>query len=109
MLSNFGPSQGQKGLENGLFWGHKWLKTGSKPWFSKKDPSRVVVPKRATLIHFLVRTSFVVEVSEVMFLPPPTRSQYSILDLVWGCWRPMCTNSGAFGGLWGQFADILWS
>ena len=23
------------------------------------------------------------------------------LCLVWGCWRPMCTNSGAFGGLLG--------
>ena len=41
MLSNFGPSQGRKGLENGPLWDHKWLKNGSKPWFSKHDPSPV--------------------------------------------------------------------
>ena len=29
MLSNFGPSQGRKGLENGLICNHKWLKNGS--------------------------------------------------------------------------------
>ena len=36
MLNNVGPSQGQKGLGNGPIWDHKWLKNGSKPWFSKK-------------------------------------------------------------------------
>ena len=35
ILSNFGPSQGRKCLENGLMWDHKWLKNGSNPWFSK--------------------------------------------------------------------------
>ena len=73
MLSNFGPSQGRKGLESGLFWDHKWLQNGSKPWFSKNDPSLVVVHKRmntthfepllSALILFPVRTSLVVEVS----------------------------------------------
>ena len=29
------------------------------------------------------------------------KHQSSILVLVWGCQRPMCTNSGAFGGLEG--------
>ena len=69
MLSNFGPSQGQKGLENGPIWDHKWLKTGSKLWFWKNDPSPVVVPKRMNTAHFeplLSRShplsSFVVEV-----------------------------------------------
>ena len=63
MLSNFGPSQGPKGLENGLFWDDKWLKNGSKPWdkwlkseskpwFSKHDPGPVVVPKRMNTAHF---------------------------------------------------------
>ena len=52
MLSNFGPSQGRKGLENGPIWDHKWLKNGSKPWFSKNDPSPAVVPKRMNKAHF---------------------------------------------------------
>ena len=46
MWSNNGPSQGQKGVENGPIWDHKWLKNRSTPWFSKNDPSPVVVPKR---------------------------------------------------------------
>ena len=61
----------------------------------------ILSPFWAALIHFPVRTSFVVEVSEMMFVPPPARSQYSILVLVWGCWRPMCTHCGAFRGLLG--------
>ena len=52
MLSNFGPSQGRKGLENGAAWDHKWLENGSKPWFSKNDYSPVVVPKRMNIAHF---------------------------------------------------------
>ena len=52
MLSNFGPSQGRKGLENGLICNHKWLKNGSKPWFPQIDPSPVVVPKRMNASHF---------------------------------------------------------
>ena len=52
MLSNYGPSQGRKGLENGPIWHHKWLKNGSKPWSSKNDPSPVVVPKRMNTAHF---------------------------------------------------------
>ena len=47
MLSKFGPSQGRKGLENGPIWDHKWLKNVSNPWFSKNDPSLVVVPKHS--------------------------------------------------------------
>ena len=45
MLSNFGPSEGRKGLEIRPIWDHKWLKNASNPWFSKNDPSPVVVPK----------------------------------------------------------------
>ena len=52
MLSNFGSSQGPKGLENGQIGDHKWLKNGSQPWFSKNDPSVVVVPKRMNTAHF---------------------------------------------------------
>ena len=52
MLSNFGFSQGRKGLESGVFWEHKWLQNGSKPWFSKNDPSHVVVQKRMKKGHF---------------------------------------------------------
>ena len=52
-------------------------------------------------IRFTVCTSFVVGVSYTMFLPPTTRSQYSNLVLVWGCRRPLCRNSEAFGGLFG--------
>ena len=52
MLSNFGPSQGRKGLENGAIWDHKWLKNESKPWFFNHDPSLVVVPKRMNTAHF---------------------------------------------------------
>ena len=36
MLSNFGPFEGQKGLENGPIWDHKWLNNGSKPFFFQK-------------------------------------------------------------------------
>ena len=52
MLSNFGASQGRKGLENGPIWDQKWLKNGSKPWFSQNDPSPVVVSKRMNTDHF---------------------------------------------------------
>ena len=52
MLSNFGPSQGRQGLENWPIWDHKWLKNGSKPWFSKNDPSPLVVPKHMYTAHF---------------------------------------------------------
>ena len=52
MLNNLGPSQGQKGLENGPIWGHKRLKNGSKPRFSENNPSPVVVPKRMNTAHF---------------------------------------------------------
>ena len=51
MLSNFDPSQGRKGLENGPIWDHKWLKNGSKPWFSKKVLVQLV-PKRMNTAHF---------------------------------------------------------
>ena len=44
MLSNFAPSQGRKGLENGPFWDHKGLKNGSKPWIPKNEPNPPVVP-----------------------------------------------------------------
>ena len=52
MLSKFGPSQGRKGLDNGPIWDHKRLKNGSKPWFSKNDPSPVMLPKRMNTAHF---------------------------------------------------------
>ena len=53
MLCNFGPSQGQKGLENGPIWDHKWLKNGPNPWFSKTMILvLVVVPKRMNTTHF---------------------------------------------------------
>ena len=88
MLSNFGPSQGRRGLENGSIWDHKWLKNGSQPWFSKNDPSPVVVPKRMTIAHFepllscshpLSSAYLVCHLSLLMFLPPPAQSHYSIL------------------------------
>ena len=52
ILSNFGPSQGQKDLENGPIGDHEWLKNRSNPWFSKNDPSPVVMPKRMNTPHF---------------------------------------------------------
>ena len=68
MLSNFGSCEGRKGLENGPIWDHncegrkglengpiwdhKWLKNGSKPWFSKNDPGPDVVPNRMNTSHF---------------------------------------------------------
>ena len=52
MLSNVGHSQGRKGLGNGPILDHKWIKNGSKPWFSKNDPSPVVAPKRMNTAHF---------------------------------------------------------
>ena len=39
MLSNFGPSEGRKGLEIRPIWDHKWLKNASNPWFSKNESS----------------------------------------------------------------------
>ena len=53
MLSNFGPSQGRKDLENGIV----WLQTRTKPWFSKKDPIPVAVPKWMNIAHFEHRLS----------------------------------------------------
>ena len=43
--SNNGPSQDRKIIESGQIWDHKWLKNGSKQWFSNNDPSPVVVPE----------------------------------------------------------------
>ena len=66
-------------------------KNGSKPWFSKNDPSPVVVPKLMNTLHFEPFVSRfhplssvhliggVTEVSKTMFLPPRAWSQYSIL------------------------------
>ena len=51
MLSNFGPSKGRKGLENGPLWDHKWLKNGSKRWSSQNDPSLVMVLKLMNTAH----------------------------------------------------------
>ena len=83
--------------------------TGSKPWFSKNDPSPVVVHKWMNIAHFephLSRSShfpfsFVVEVSELMFLPPPARFQYSILVKVREgcvCGRALCVVCGELQG-----------
>ena len=97
MLSNLGPSQGRKGVENGPIWDHKWLKNGSKPLFSKNDPSLVVVPKWMNTTHFepllscshppstVYLISGVVEVSYMMFLPPPDSVPIFILArvMVW--------------------------
>ena len=52
MLNNFGPSPGRQGLENGLIWDRKWLKTGSNPWFSKNDLILDAVPKRMNIAIF---------------------------------------------------------
>ena len=82
VVARFGPPKIPKCLENGLFrdkkngskmgqkcvfpkmilyhlgctnkWNEptKWLKNGSKPWFSKNDPSPIVVPKRMNTAHF---------------------------------------------------------
>ena len=91
VLTNFGPSQGRKGVESGPIRDQKWLKNGSKPCFSKHDPCPVVVPKWMNTVHFepfvsrshpLSSVYFICGISEVsytMFLAPPARSQYSIL------------------------------
>ena len=36
MLSNFGPSHGRKGPENGPIWDHKWLKKRVKTMVFQK-------------------------------------------------------------------------
>ena len=51
-LSKFGPSPGRTGLENEPIWDHKWLKNRSNPWFSKNDPSPLVVQKRMNTADF---------------------------------------------------------
>ena len=43
MLSNLGPSQGRKGLENGPIWDHRWLKNRSKPWSPKLEALKHVL------------------------------------------------------------------
>ena len=93
MLSKFGPSQGRKGRENGLIWDHKCLKNGSNPWFPKNAPSPLVVPKRMNTAHFkpLFSRSHPIS-SACSFLPPPARSQYSILVRV--RFRAMGTDRG---------------
>ena len=96
ILSNFGHSQVRRSLENGPIRDHKWLKYGSKSPFFKNDPSPIVVPKRMSRAHFepiLSRSNpvswayiilGVLELSEMMSLPPPARSQYSMLVLLQG-------------------------
>ena len=39
VLTRFGPWKIPKCLEFGLFWDQKWVKNGSKPRFSKSDPT----------------------------------------------------------------------
>ena len=57
MLSNFGISQGRKGFEKGPISDNKWLKNGSKPWFSENDLSPIVVSKRMNAAHFELLSS----------------------------------------------------
>ena len=51
-LTHFLYAKGRKGLSNGPIWDHRWLKNGSKPWFSKNDPTPVVVPKQMNIADF---------------------------------------------------------
>ena len=81
-LSNFGPCEGRKGLENGPIWDHKCLKNGSILWFSKNDPSSVLVPKPRNTAHFELLLSHSHPLSSAYLicrLRPPSQSQYSIL------------------------------
>ena len=46
VVAHFGLPKIPKCLENGLFWDKKWVKTGSKMCFSKKDFKPFGVPKQ---------------------------------------------------------------
>ena len=46
VVARFGTRKFPKCLENGLFWDKKWVKNGSKMWFSKNDPRPSGVPKQ---------------------------------------------------------------
>ena len=48
IASHFGPSKVTKCLNNGLFCDQKWVKNGSKMYFSKNDPRSFGVHKQVT-------------------------------------------------------------
>ena len=46
------PLKAERALEVRPIWDPKWLKNGSKPCFSKNDPSLVLVPKEMNTAYF---------------------------------------------------------
>ena len=46
VVARFGPPKIPNCLENGLIWDKKWVKRGSKMWFSKNNPRPFGVPKQ---------------------------------------------------------------
>ena len=52
VVTYFGPLKIPKCLENGPFQGQKWVKNGSKTWFSKSDPRPLGMLKHVILARF---------------------------------------------------------
>ena len=52
VMAHFGPQKNAKCVENGLFWGQKWVKNGSKPPFLKPRPRPFGVHKRVISSHW---------------------------------------------------------
>ena len=68
VVTCFGPWKIPKCLENGSFWGQKWVKNGSKMHFSRSDPGPLGMLGQVFLAHFEpIWTGF-----------GPWKSQYSL-------------------------------
>ena len=52
VVAHFGLPKMPKCLENGLFWGQKWVKNASKTHFSKPHTGLFGVHKRVKCAHF---------------------------------------------------------
>ena len=52
VVTRYGPWKIPKCLENGPFWDQKWVKNGSKTFFSKSDPGPYGMLKQVFLAHF---------------------------------------------------------
>ena len=52
VVARFGPWKIPKRLENGPFWGQKWVKNGSKTCFSKSDSGPFGMLKQVFSAHF---------------------------------------------------------
>ena len=57
-ITRFTPWKRPKRLENGPLWDRKWVKNGSKKFFSKSDRRPFGMPNQLFLAHFDSKLGF---------------------------------------------------